>query len=684
MVGRYHVLGRIGQSAVGALHLARLEGPQGFQRWAALRIVDKERAADPKFYKEFFERAGLGASLLHPNVAALFDVGETEGTLWLATEYLQGERVEEIIERIHLAGTAVSWDLAARIVADAAEGLFALHEHKRPDGTPIGLLHGDVAPHNLLVTYAGETKVKGAFEPRTHGTLDRRKLPYAAPEQIWSEEVDARTDVFALGVILWELCAATRLFARGSDDETRAMVEAGVVPSLCDEVPGFPPEIDSLVRRALAHDKEDRFSSARELSRALEAAIVARGVLTRADDVGSYMKTLFADRFHEREAEIQDAAQVTEVFLKTKRRLTIPKTTDDTSGLVDLSVHDAESEPTVLSDSDELPTTMHRMSAMPDDGSDADLTAEDPDLATTVEKPPRSKALPPAELGAPEPITDEVTAHEPITKDLPTQVKRSFASIPESSERRAPPVQRISAPPPRGTPHSVTPLPSISTPPPPTRSVPPPPVTAPMPAHFASNPPPPSAVATVPPFAFHPQAAPQAEPRRGHAALAGVVVALVLFGGFIIAMQSRAEPNEIAATPPPRTATAAPTPPPPPATSATSVAVIAPPIPTIRDVKATDLPVSTSKKPTPRTTVVVRPPPPPTNEPAKTGQLTVICTPACDQVMDGGKSLGPTPIFKRTVTAGTHHLTLRGEDGTKKSVTVEVAEGETAVVKQPM
>lgn len=679
------MLGRLGYSAVGALHLARLEGPQGFQRWAAIRIVDKERSADPAFTKEFFERAALGASLLHPNVAALFDVGETEGTVWLATEYLKGERVEEIISRIHLANTPISWDVAARIVADAAEGLFALHDHKRPDGTMVGLLHGDAAPHSVMVTYAGETKIKGAFEPHARGTLDQRKLPYAAPEQIWSEAVDGRADVFALGVILWELCAATRLFARASDDETRAMVEAGVVPSLCDEVPEFPPEIDSLVRRSLAHDKQDRFSSARELSRALEAALVGRGVLTRADDVGAYMKTLFADRYEERNAEIQEAAQVTEVFLKTKRRLAFPKASADTGGLVDLSVPDAEIESTVLSTSDELPTMLHNRSDL--EGPDPDQTLEDADLATTVEKPPVQSArqkLPEPEVGAPEAITDEVeaapdrTGSDLVTKDVPTRIRASFASMSgASTERRAPPVQRVSTPPPRT--QSVPPRPHSIPPPPAWNETPPPPPAWNAPAPFRSAPPP----MMVPPFIPAPQVLQLSEPPRGSAIFAGIAVAVVLFGGFLIAMQS----HESGSSTPPLVVSVSPASAPVRATPPSTIAISPVPssIPTIPDVKATDLPITTAtttKKPTPQPRVVVRAPM--SNDPPKTGQLTVICTPACDQVMDGPKALGPTPIFKRSTTVGTHHLTLRGEDGAKKTVNVDVAEGETAVVKQAM
>ncbi len=202
MLGRYHVLDEMGRNAVGPLYLARLEGPKGFQRWAAIRMIDKRHLAEDGYVQRFYDRVREGAKLLDTNVGALFDIGEDNDTPWVAMEYLHGERVEEMIERLEIADTSASWEIAARVIADAAEGLHAVHNLRDKEGAPLGLLHGDLAPHSLFVTYEGKTKIKGAFEPRAHGVLDPRKVPYAAPEQLFDGAVDARADVFALGVIL--------------------------------------------------------------------------------------------------------------------------------------------------------------------------------------------------------------------------------------------------------------------------------------------------------------------------------------------------------------------------------------------------------------------------------------------------------------------------------------------------
>lgn len=776
LLGQYHVLGELGRNAIGAVHLARLEGPQGFQRWAALRIVSAEKKADRTFMREFFERAGEGASMLHPNVAALFDVGETEGVAWLATEYLEGERIEEIISRVQMADTPLSWELASRIVADAAEGLYALHSHKGPDGSPRGLLHGDLAPHSVMVTYEGKTKIKGAFEPRAHGTLDRRKLPYAAPEQIWGDPLDDRTDVFALGVILWELCAGTRLFARDTDDETRAMVEASVVPSLCDEVPGFPPEIDALVRRALGHKKEDRFTSARELSRALESALVGRGVLLRADDVGAYLRSLFADRYSERQSLLRDAADVTEVFLRTRRQLQFPPVKRDANGLLDLSIPETEADETRLD---------HAPPDAPTEPNGVMSAESADDLAQTTERPANrafarspslagvpSEPLPPVEEGAPEPITAEAptavskgSARAPLTSA--SRERSGWSSSAESSGGMSPTVVRRSARPPppsrRPPPEPITavshereediptqdagkstlvsPLERrtrTSTPPPPRpsryprtlQSSPPPPpanlgpfapsppppaptyAPAPQPANlgpFASQPPPsyappppqasvpPAPMLRLPPVEAVPRLPPAENGGGFRAAAVGVGVAIALFAVFLFVMSSSGnEPDPVRPTP--RVAAASASPASPTATPR-AVASAAPTTPsvttdslpisdTVPTTAVTSLPVSNTSKhasgarantaPT-RTPTVTAP-----QGPARYGLLSVICTPACDQVKDGNASLGPSPIFKVSVTAGRHHLVLVGDDGRRKSVVVDVPEGDVALVRQDM
>ncbi|HEX4512877.1 MAG TPA: protein kinase [Polyangiaceae bacterium] len=372
LLGRYHVLDEIGRNAVGPLYLARLEGPKGFQRWAAIRRVDKRHLEENGYVAAFYDRVRSGAKLLHPNVCALFDVGDEDGVPWVAMEYLHGECVETAIERLEFADTPASWEIAARMIADAAEGVQAVNDLAYSHLG--GMRHGDLAAHSLVVTYDGKTKIKGAFEPRAHGVLDPRKIAYAAPEQLFEGAADARADVFALGVLLWELLAGKRLFARATEDETRAMIEAGNVPPLVDIAEDVPRELDALVRRALARSPSQRFGSTRELSRELESLLVSKGVVARDDDVGRYMRTLFADRYSSQEARLQAASDITEVWRRSQHSLPASPQGPASRALAaipDVSVRDEEDDdaeatelmPSPLSSDDEDRTTAERPAA---------------------------------------------------------------------------------------------------------------------------------------------------------------------------------------------------------------------------------------------------------------------------------------------------------------------------------
>ena len=458
VLGRYHVLDELGHNAVGPLYLARLEGPKGFQRWAAIRRVNRVHLTEPGYVQRFYELVREGAKLLHPNVTALFDVDEDQGAPWVAMEYLHGARVEDAIERLEMADTPVSWEIASRIIADAAEGLHAVHSLRDKDNKPLGLLHGDLAPHSLVITYEGKTKIKGAFEPRAHGVLDPRKTPYAAPEQLFDGVVDARADVFALGVLLWELLTGKRLFWRKSDDETRAMIEAGVVPPLAELVADVPGELDVLVRRALVRNPTQRFPSARELSRELEALLVAKGMMARDDDVGRYMRTLFADRYVEQETRLQAAADTTEVFRKSRSSLPQSKPRSEpprpairssearVAALPDLSATHDEEEP------DEETELMRSPVAEEDEDR---TTAERPvAVAAPLAAPTVRDVGPPAAMSG---YTDELPSDSG-----PTLPKRPAPKLGDSDEiptvTQTIPLERsrVSAPPP---PPSRRPLP---------------------------------------------------------------------------------------------------------------------------------------------------------------------------------------------------------------------------------
>ncbi len=320
-LGRYRVVDEIGVGGMASVHLARMDGPGGFQKWVAIKKIHPHLVEDESFVQMFLDEARVAARISHPNVATVFDVGKHEDTYWIAMEYLHGEPLREVMRRTEELGTAMPPEIACRVIADAAEGLHAAHELLGKNGEKLGLVHRDVTPHNLFVTYDGVTKVVdfgiAKFSSRmSHtraGTL-KGKLAYMSPEQVHGEGIDRRTDIFALGVVLWELTTGQRLFRMESDLDTLAKVQECNVPRPSTLIRGYPVDLEKIVMKALAKNRGERFRTAREFSRALQSLLMRRGLFIASDEVAAYTQSIFADRIQKREAHLRWAAEVTQTI----------------------------------------------------------------------------------------------------------------------------------------------------------------------------------------------------------------------------------------------------------------------------------------------------------------------------------------------------------------------------------
>ncbi|MEJ7730972.1 MAG: protein kinase [Polyangiaceae bacterium] len=317
-LGRYRVVDEIGVGGMASVHLARMDGPGGFQKWVAIKRIHPHLVEDDQFVDMFLDEARIAAGINHANVAQVFDLGKDENTYWIAMEYLHGEPLREVMRRAEDKRAQVTPELAARICSDAAEGLHAAHELRGKNGQLLGLVHRDVTPHNLFLTYDGYTKVvdfgiakvADRLSSTRAGTL-KGKLAYMSPEQVRGAEVDRTTDIFALGVVLWELTTSQRLFRMDTDLDTLEKVQACVVPPPSSLVPDYPVELESVVMKALAKRKQDRFQTARELSRALQNFLMRRGAFVGPEEVAQFVRQVFSDRIQKREAHLAWAAEVT-------------------------------------------------------------------------------------------------------------------------------------------------------------------------------------------------------------------------------------------------------------------------------------------------------------------------------------------------------------------------------------
>jgi serine/threonine protein kinase len=277
-LGKYRVLHRIAFGGMAEIYLARASGIQGFEKYVVLKRILPQFAANHELIRMFLQEARLAALLDHTNIAQVHDIGEDGGAFFFTMEYLHGEDARLIMRRLKERAQRIPVQHAVHIVIDAAAGLHFAHEKKGPDGASLGIVHRDLSPSNIVVTYAGGVKVVdfGVAKIATDPELSKRhslkgKLAYMSPEQVTQGTVDRRSDVFSMGIVLYELSVGRRLFKGAGEVETlRAVLETNVTrPS--EIVPDYPAELERIVLKALDRAPERRYQTARDLQVDLEA-----------------------------------------------------------------------------------------------------------------------------------------------------------------------------------------------------------------------------------------------------------------------------------------------------------------------------------------------------------------------------------------------------------------------------
>jgi eukaryotic-like serine/threonine-protein kinase len=256
-LGRYELLTPIGRGGMAVVWAARLQGSRGFSRMVAIKVMLPHLSVDPRFERMFLREAKIASRIRHPNVCEIADLGEQDGLLYLVMEWVDGDSLATVMRA---DGESLPHDVAAHIVAEAGRGLHAAHELTSDDGEHLDVVHRDVSPQNILVTTSGTVQIvdfgvaKAANdgEQTTQSGFTKGKVGYVAPEQVNGARVDARTDVFALGVVLYELTTHVHPF-RGPTDLATLLAVASTDP-LKDprEVdPAYPPELAAFVTRAV-------------------------------------------------------------------------------------------------------------------------------------------------------------------------------------------------------------------------------------------------------------------------------------------------------------------------------------------------------------------------------------------------------------------------------------------------
>jgi serine/threonine-protein kinase len=301
-LGRYEILASIGSGGMAAIYLARIAGPAGFEKPFALKVVHPHLAEEGDFLDMFYDEARLAAKLQHPNIVQIFELGESAGIFYIAMEYLAGEPVDALYKVAQEQGSPFDARLCCHIAMAACEGLHCAHEAQDLEGEPLNLVHRDVSPHNFFVTYAGSVKLMdfgiaraaGATHKTRTGAL-RGKIAYMSPEQAAGRVVDRRSDVFSLGVVLWEMLAGRHLFRGETDLETLRRVTEGDVPPIREQRPDLPLELDVALTRALHRDRNERYPTAMEFHYDLLQVSLQLGLPMNTQDVSQLMHQWFGD-----------------------------------------------------------------------------------------------------------------------------------------------------------------------------------------------------------------------------------------------------------------------------------------------------------------------------------------------------------------------------------------------------
>lgn len=298
-VGRYKLIAELAQGGMGTVYLGVARGPAGFSKLMVIKQLRMELVEDPQFLNMFLEEARLAARLNHPNIVQTTEVGQEGNLYFLAMEYLDGQALQRMRTRVTKGGE-FPIAIHVRILIEALHGLHYAHELRELDGTPLRIVHRDVSPHNVFVTYDGQVKVvdfgiakavDSSLETRT-GEL-KGKVAYMPPEQASMKRVDCRADVFAVGVMLWEAIASKRMWHGMNEMAIMHRLMIGEVPQIRELKPDVDPELEGIVMRAISPDPNARQATAEQMANELETWLARTGQNATNRDVGRLLSQAF-------------------------------------------------------------------------------------------------------------------------------------------------------------------------------------------------------------------------------------------------------------------------------------------------------------------------------------------------------------------------------------------------------
>ena len=310
--GKYQLFASLGRGGMADVFLSVARGPMGFNKLAVVKRLRQALAEETAFRNMFLDEARLAARLSHPNIVHTYEVGEQNGVYFIAMEYLEGQSLNKVLKEAHRRKEPIEPAACVRIVADALAGLGYAHELRDYDGRPLSIIHRDVSPHNIFVTYDGHTKLvdfgiaKAALSStETEVGVLKGKVAYMSPEQALGQNIDARSDLFAMGIVLWELLTQQRLMTGENAANTLHKLMNEPIPRVSSVLPHIDPVLDEIVARTLEKNRDLRWSSAADMRAALESWMGTTQHPARQEEVGRQILSFFGPTREEVQRQVQ-------------------------------------------------------------------------------------------------------------------------------------------------------------------------------------------------------------------------------------------------------------------------------------------------------------------------------------------------------------------------------------------
>ena len=302
LFGKYYLLELINVGGMAEVFKAKMFGVEGFEKIVAIKRILPEVAEDAEFIKMFVDEAKIAVKLQHPNVVQIFELGKIEDSYFIAMELINGKDLKTIRKRLKRVDLLMPVEQSAYIISQVCDGLDYAHRKTDEKMNPLNIVHRDISPQNMIVSYEGTVKLIdfGIAKAKSKSTktqvgMLKGKFSYMSPEQVSGQPIDRRSDIFSLGVVFFEMLTGKRLFLGKNDVETLEKIRKAEVlpPSVFNSA--VPPELDRIVLKALAKDREDRYQWASEFSEDLKKFSYSSGKSFSRQDMMNFMSEFFAD-----------------------------------------------------------------------------------------------------------------------------------------------------------------------------------------------------------------------------------------------------------------------------------------------------------------------------------------------------------------------------------------------------